>query len=67
MEEYEKNDSRVPAWKVEWVRSNLEHMIGKEDKGGRKSTIKARKSMAKKAQTNATIVEEEESEECDMS
>ena len=33
MEEYEKNDSRVPKWKVEWVRENLDTMIGKNDSG----------------------------------
>lgn len=53
MEEYEKNDSRVPKWKVEWVRENLSTMIGKEDCGMKKqktlkSPIKGRKSLSKK-------------------
>ena len=39
MEEYEKNESRVPKWKVEWVREHLDDMISKEDK--RKATIKS--------------------------
>ena len=54
MEEYEKGDSRVPKWKVEWVRNNLEDMIGKEDKDApikksptRKKSLASKKSKSK--------------------
>ena len=64
MEEFEKNDSRVPKWKVEWVRENLKHMIGRDDlaivkKKSSASPLKARKSLKKKLST-CTSVEEEE-------
>ena len=31
MQEYEKNERRVPKWKVKWCQDNLKYMIGKED------------------------------------
>ena len=31
MQEYEKNERRVPKWKVKWCQNNLKYMIGKED------------------------------------
>lgn len=65
MEEYEKNDSRVPKWKVEWVRENLDSMIGKDDKG-RKTNIGSplgkRKSLKKKS-----MVIEDSDEDVDLS
>ena len=30
-EEYDKNDRRVPKWKVKWCQDNLKYMIGKDD------------------------------------
>ena len=41
MEEYEKSESRVPKWKVEWVRQHLDDMICKEDSIARKASIKS--------------------------
>merc|ERR1712060_1049237 len=31
MEEYDKNERRVPKWKVQWCKENFKHMIGKDD------------------------------------
>lgn len=31
MQEYDKLDRVVPAWKVKWCKENLHHMIGKDD------------------------------------
>jgi len=31
MQEYDKLDRVVPAWKVKWCKDNLKHMIGKDD------------------------------------
>lgn len=52
MEEFEKNDSRVPKWKVEWVRENLTTMIGKDDAGAKTkaSPTKGRRGTKGKAQ-----------------
>ena len=53
MEEFEKNDSRVPKWKVEWVRENLLSMIGKDDTGParKKTSIGGSKKLTKKKST----------------
>lgn len=67
MEEYEKNDSRIPKWKVEWVRNNLKDMIGKDDCGKKKTTLKRKKTNAKKGAKVIMEVQEEEEEEMDMS
>ena len=32
-EEYDKNERRVPAWKIKWCKDNLSNMIGKDDDG----------------------------------
>ena len=31
IEEYEKNERRVPQWKIKWCQDNLKYMIGKDD------------------------------------
>lgn len=54
MQEYEKNERRVPKWKVRWCKENLKYMIGKEDEENnmsvslvkRKSTVKMKKKNA---------------------
>ena len=53
LEEFEKNDSRVPKWKVEWVRENLMTMIGKDDTGPakKKTTLGGAKKLSKKKST----------------
>ena len=56
----------MPKWKVEWVRSNLDAMIRKDDTG-RRPTLKSRKSTLKKKKTKAVIEEVAEDEEMDMS
>ena len=61
MEEFEKNDSRVPKWKVEWVRENLETMIGKDDSAARKKTLKKRATYKK---IKSTAVDDAD---CDLS
>ena len=57
VEEYEKNESRVPKWKVEWVRDHLDDMISKEDK--KKTSVKSplmkRKSTLNKQPTKKLI------------
>ena len=57
MEEFEKNDSRVPKWKVEWVRENLTAMIGKDDTGlvKKKTTIGGNKLAKKKSTLRKTV------------
>jgi hypothetical protein len=77
-EEFEKIDSQVPKWKVEWVRSNLDSMIRKDDTG-RRATLKSRKSTLKKKKNtnvieqaaeiraNQAIEEAEEDDDMDMS
>lgn len=57
MEEFEKNDSRVPKWKVEWVRENLMAMIGKDDTGlvKKKTSIGGGKLAKKKSTLRKTI------------
>jgi len=31
LEEYEKNERRIPKWKIKWCQDNLKYMIGKDD------------------------------------
>lgn len=56
MQEYEKNERRVPSWKIKWCQENLKHMITKDDKevslsmsvSGIKRTKTSKMSMSKK-------------------
>ncbi len=49
-EEYDKNERRVPAWKIKWCKDNLQNMIGKDDDGVNRSdaNISTQKTMSKK-------------------
>ena len=80
MEEFEKNDSRVPKWKVEWVRENLLTMIGKDDTGlakkktsvggkltKKKSTLRKLKSKNSKTAQKKQVEEPEEDNNDDFS
>ena len=49
-EEYDKNERRVPAWKIKWCKDNLTNMIGKDDEGVdlSSSMLKSQKTMGQK-------------------
>jgi hypothetical protein len=54
LEEYEKNERRVPNWKVKWCQDNLKYMIGKDDEAidrsasiNKSATMKRSTTMAK--------------------
>ena len=48
LEEYEKAISRVPKWKIDYVKKNLKYMIGKEDKELMKTVVKKKKTAFQK-------------------
>ena len=59
-EEYDKNERRVPAWKIKWCKDNLSSMIGKDDDGvnlsssmikTQKTTMSKRRMTLKKQKT----------------
>lgn len=54
MQEYEKNERRVPKWKVKWCQENLKYMIGKEDEEANLSvSLVKRKSSVQMKKKNA--------------
>lgn len=52
-EEFEKSDRRVPAWKIDYLKKNLETMIGSKDVSNLKTKMtrkKTKKYQSKKTQ-----------------
>ena len=39
LEEYEKNERRVPNWKIKWCKDNLKYMIGASDEAANQSMM----------------------------
>jgi len=39
LEEYEKNERRVPNWKIKWCKDNLKYMIGASDEAANQSLM----------------------------
>lgn len=81
LEEYEKNERRVPAWKIKWCQENLRYMIGKDDNnahlsrsGLNKSKVAKKKSirkmgtkkMAQMKQLVSTIKDVGDDDDCNL-
>ena len=48
MEEYEKAVSRVPKWKIQFVKDHLKYMIGKDDQAVARRMTTVGKGVPKK-------------------